>query len=310
MAETSKAVDKSKPGWEHFVDYGDGFHERLSSNWPEPREQLHAGGWRVTRRLEKLLALDKRNGSSLLDLCCGEGSTACYYAKKYPEVHITGVDIVKKAIANANELAVSEGVQDRVKFIAANAFEMPFADGTFDCIYGQDPDAMSHQDRILLFKELLRVLKPGGQFVFMHHWIPGPGFPKEEAKAIDEFNANLKFLAMDDCNGDRYLADLAKAGFKIDSYDDLTDLAAAHMRGVALLHMMKLGEIKDKWIINNLKYIDRGLPFGLQATCTKPGGDKSKPVKAPLGDPTGFVLGTALLVAIAAWYYIQHHQQS
>jgi len=24
-------------------DYGDGFHDRLSTNWPEPRGQLHAG---------------------------------------------------------------------------------------------------------------------------------------------------------------------------------------------------------------------------------------------------------------------------
>lgn len=208
----------------------------------------------------------------------------------------------------AEQAAKDQGVQDQVKFVAANAFELPFENGTFDVVYGQDPDAISHQERVLIFKELLRVLKPGGQFIFAHHWIPGPGFPKEDAKAIDKFNADLKFLAMDDCNADRYLADLATAGFKVDSFDDTYDLTAAHTRAVCLLHMKKHGEIKDKWMANNLSYIDRGLPFGLQAVCTKPGGKHPpKKVAKPRGDPSIVVRKIRALFACTYVYIDPHH---
>lgn len=301
----SQEIDKSKPGWEHFVDYTENFHERLASNWPEPREQLHAGGWRMTEKLCKLMKIEHRSGQSFLDLCCGEGSTACYLAKKYPTIKITGVDIVEKAINLATTTAKTEGVADRVNFVAANAFNLPFADATFDVVYGQDPDALSHEKRVLIFKELLRVLKPGGEFVFMHHWIPGPGFPEEEAKAIDKFNADLQFLAMSNCNADHYLSDLAEAGFERIAHEDLTDLAAAHLRGVALKHFEKNGKVQDKWLLNNLSYIDRGRPFGLQVVCHKPGGrSHSRGV-----DPTGFIVLSAVVVAFISFYHV-HFQSS
>jgi len=295
-------VDKSKPGWEHYIDYSENFHDRLATHWPEPREQLHAGGWRVTERLAKILSLDKRTGQQILDLCCGEGATACYYAKEYPDLRITGIDIVEKAIEKAKVLAQNEKLEERVKFVAANAFHLPFETNTFDCVYGQDPDALSHEERVLIFKELLRVLKPGGDFIFMHHWIPGPGFPAEDAKAIDKFNKELQFLAMDNCNGDKYLEDLKTAGFEIVFSDDLTDLASSHMRGIALIYMRSKGEISDKWLLNNLSYIDRGLPFGIQAICRKPS-PKDTPAQRP--DPTRWVMFTAVMVAFIALYYVR-----
>lgn len=35
---------------------------------------------------------------------------------------------------------------------------------------------------LCLAQEVLRVLKPGGRFIFHHHWIPGLGFPSHEVQ--------------------------------------------------------------------------------------------------------------------------------
>ncbi|XP_011270745.1 hypothetical protein, variant [Capsaspora owczarzaki ATCC 30864] len=267
------SIDKSKIGWEHYADYGEGFHDRLATHWPEPREQLHAGGWRMTKRIALELNLadsEGAEGKHYLDLCCGEGASAIQLAKEY-NCKITGIDIVEKAINRAKEQAKADKVEHLVTFVACNAFQLPFADGSFDAIFGQDPDALSHQDRVHIFRECLRVLKPNGRFVFFHHWIPGLGFPEDEAKAIDAKNEELKFLAMNNCNADTYLKDMKTAGFVIDDAEDIGDLAAAHLRGVALSHYKKNGKIGDAWLQNNLDYIDRGRRFGLWCTAHKEG---------------------------------------
>lgn len=262
-------IDKTKPGWEHYVDYGEGFHDRLSTHWPEPREQLHAGGWRMTKKIALELDLPNSKDKHGLDLCCGEGYSAVQLAKEYG-VKISGVDIVEKAINVAREHAKKEKMDHLVDFFAANAFQLPFGNATFDFIYGQDADAFSHQQRVEIFKECLRVLKPNGKFVFSHHWIPGLGFPEDEAKAVDEKCRQMGFLAMDNCNAETYLKDLKTAGFIIDEVEDIGDLAAAHLRGVALSHYKKNGTIGDKWLLMNLELIDKGLRLGIYCVAHKP----------------------------------------
>ena len=76
--------------------------DRLAEFWPEPREQLHFGGWKATFDLVK--RLDFSNSQKVLDVCCGEGSTACWLAKEYG-LKVNGIDILDRAIAVAKEKA-------------------------------------------------------------------------------------------------------------------------------------------------------------------------------------------------------------
>jgi len=266
-----KAVDKSKKGWEHYEDYKDGFHDRLASNWPEPADQLHSGGWAETKHMIKDLGLDRPEAKAwhVLDLCCGTGSTGVYIAKQFG-VKVTGLDIVEDAIKKANAYAAKEGVADKAQFVAANAFHMPFPDATFDHAYGQDPDALSHTDRVEIFKEMKRVLKPGGTFVFHHHWIPGLDFPADKLKELNSKTEALGWRAMEGCSADNYVRDIKAAGLTLISAEDIGWLASAHLRGMAIHHYKKFGAVQDKWLALVLDYLEEGLRFGVRAKMRNP----------------------------------------
>ena len=67
----------------------------------------------------------------VLDLCCGEGSTATHMAKeKGWQVH--GLDNSESAIRTAQGVAAKAGAS--VTFTCASAFELPYADGEFDML--------------------------------------------------------------------------------------------------------------------------------------------------------------------------------
>ena len=87
--------------------------DRLAEFWPEPREQLHFGGWKATYDLVE--RLDVLNSQKVLDICCGEGSTACWLAKEHG-LDVNGIDILDKAISVARERAETQGISDLVDF--------------------------------------------------------------------------------------------------------------------------------------------------------------------------------------------------
>jgi len=278
-----QAIREKKVGWEHFEDYKDNFHERLSTFWPDERDQLHSGGVRETKRMIKALQLDQPSAKEMhvMDLCCGEGATAVYLGKHYG-FRVTGLEIVAKAVDTANKKAETEKVSDKISFVCGTAFELPFKDNTFDHIYGQDPDAFSHPKRIIIFKECLRVLKPGGLLYLHHHWIPGFEFPADDLKTLENFNLSLGWKAIEDCSADTYVRDCKASGFVVQRAEDLTDLASSHLRGVALKHMKATGKIDDKWLENTLSYIDRGFHFGVRIVAQKPNPKQLKKEKSCL----------------------------
>ncbi|MHA2426030.1 MAG: hypothetical protein ACXAEF_14665 [Candidatus Thorarchaeota archaeon] len=63
--------------------------DRLAEFWPEPRDQVHFGGWATTYDLVDSFNPDTAN--HLFDICCGEGGTACWLAKEYGR-KVSGMD--------------------------------------------------------------------------------------------------------------------------------------------------------------------------------------------------------------------------
>jgi len=101
------------------------------------------------------------DGEQVLDCGCGVGGPALDVAAAYPALQIQGVTISPVQVQLATELAAERGMADRVTFQAADYHELPFPDCTFDGVwffesaeYSWDPET--------LFREALRVLKPGG----------------------------------------------------------------------------------------------------------------------------------------------------
>ncbi|MFX1556423.1 MAG: class I SAM-dependent methyltransferase [Promethearchaeota archaeon] len=233
--------------------------DRLAEIWPEPREQLHFGGWKATYQLVEKLKLDKAN--RILDICCGEGGTACWLAKKYGR-RVSGVDILNNAIEVARSKAKNLGVSDLVDFVCSDIFELPYPDSTFDVIYGQDPDGLAHKDRKLIFKELERVLKPHGRFAFQL-WIPFLSVPDKKIKYFESITAKVGFPEMGRLSVNEFVEDLKEAGFTNIIIEDLSNLYEEHLRKMEDIFKQKL-KSPDKWHNMLLKLIDDGYKIGVR----------------------------------------------
>ncbi len=98
----------------------------------------------------------------LLDLGTGPGYLPIEIAKRAPEIKIVGVDLSPKLISMARENAARAGLDHRLSFEVGNSARLRFADESFDMVLST---GMLHslKDPVAVFKEILRVLKKGGQ---------------------------------------------------------------------------------------------------------------------------------------------------
>ncbi len=108
-------------------------------------------------------------GLKVLDLGCGDGTTAIPEAQK--GAHVTGVDIAANLVAAGNARAKALGLAN-CRFQEGDASNLEgIADASFDLvvsIFG----AMFAPRPFDVAKEMVRVTAPGGRIV-MGNWIPG-----------------------------------------------------------------------------------------------------------------------------------------
>jgi ubiquinone/menaquinone biosynthesis C-methylase UbiE len=99
----------------------------------------------------------------ILDFGCGIGETERIMRERFPDAHIDGVDSSPESIKAANRL----GVRD-VTFHVSERVDLPFPAASFDLIYSNGTfHHMDHGTHPAVFREIERVLKPGGHlFVF------------------------------------------------------------------------------------------------------------------------------------------------
>src|SRR5206468_547788 len=107
-------------------------------------------------------------GQKVLDLGCGDGTTAIPAAKRGADV--LGVDIARNLVEAARQRAAAEGL-DNCNFAEGDASDLEqLSDHSFDLvmsIFG----AMFAPRPFDVAKEMARVTKPGGRIV-MGNWIP------------------------------------------------------------------------------------------------------------------------------------------
>lgn len=109
----------------------------------------------------------------ILDIGTGSGSLIIKLAKAFPESLLTGIDYwgddweYSKDQCQRN--AEIEGVSDRINFLKASATKLPFKNDEFDIIVSclTFHEVKDERNKTEVMKEALRVLKPGGRFVFL-----------------------------------------------------------------------------------------------------------------------------------------------
>jgi ubiquinone/menaquinone biosynthesis C-methylase UbiE len=115
-----------------------------------------------------LARLGDVRGLRVLDYGCGHGMAAVVLARR--GAHVTAFDLSAGYLGEAGRRAAANRV--RLDLVQADGHRLPFADATFDRVWGNA--VLHHLDIDTAGRELLRVLRPGGVAVFCEPWGENP----------------------------------------------------------------------------------------------------------------------------------------
>ena len=180
-----------------------------------PVDAFHIRGVEATKELASLIKI--KPGYKILDVGCGIGGTARYLANNY-ECFVTGIDITEEYCKAAAELSNLLNLEDKTEFRHADAIDLPFENDSFDIVWSEHVQ-MNIKNKHKLYREIYRVLKPGGKLIF-YDVFKGKGeeiyYPVPWAD-----NPSTDFLV--EQNETKIL--IESFDFKINYWEDKTDLS-------------------------------------------------------------------------------------
>jgi SAM-dependent methyltransferase len=136
--------------------------EGLTEEVLKEHDQDHYGGTEANDTL--IAAAGIAPGHLVLDVCSGMGGPARYLAHRVG-CRVVGLDFTESRYLAAQRLTHLVGLDRLVSFRHGNALDMPFENGSFDVVIGQE--AWCHvPDKPRLIAECARVVKPDGVIAF------------------------------------------------------------------------------------------------------------------------------------------------
>ncbi|HEU0200886.1 MAG TPA: methyltransferase domain-containing protein [Burkholderiaceae bacterium] len=180
-------------------------------------DAFHIRGRAATLELARAAGVDATK--RVLDVGSGVGGTSRCLAAQFG-CRVTGIDLTDAYCRVAAMLTERTGLAGRVDYRQADATNLPFADGSFDVVWSEHA-AMNIPDKPRLYREMHRVLKPGGTLA-IYDILAGPSgdviFPvpwaRSQAASFLVTPGQLRNL-------------LADAGFQVTAWSDTTDAGRA-----------------------------------------------------------------------------------
>lgn len=188
-------------------------------------ERLHGESFQQSiLRHEYYLAgkLGIRNGAHVLDCGCGIGGPARNIAR-FTGAQVTGITINQFEVSRGNDLSEKEGIREQVQILQGDFLALPFPDASFDAVYAIESTCHS-PDHVAAYREIFRVLRPGGIFV-CYEWCLTDGYdPKSEChlKIKKEIEAGDGLPALVHTSVCR--SALAEAGFEVLEAHDCAEM--------------------------------------------------------------------------------------
>jgi len=190
---------------------------RLTPEDLAPIDEFHIRGRAATLELAQAASVDSTK--RVLDVGSGVGGTSRYLAREFG-CRVTGIDLTDEYCRTAAMLSERIGLAELVDYRQGDATNLPFSDASFDIVWTEHV-AMNIPDKPKLYREMHRVLKPGGTLA-IYDILAGPArpvlFPVPWARTPES-----SFLA----TPDELRMLLEKSGFKVAVWSDTTDSARA-----------------------------------------------------------------------------------
>ena len=234
-----------------------------------PFDQFHTGARASTLALAELARL--ASGLHVVDVGGGIGGPARVLAREHG-CRVTVVDLTEEYCRVGAELTRRTGLADRVDFRHGDALALPFPAESFDVAWTQH-STMNVPDKAALYRELHRVVRPGGRYAF-HEIAAGPAglpphFPVPWAR-----DPSVSALA----TPEDLRRHLASAGFEEAVWRDVTPAALAWFRPRAAapsgpvaplgLHLL-LGPDAGTMLNNILRNLEEGRTVVVQGVAER-----------------------------------------
>lgn len=117
-------------------------------------------------RSRAIKRLAKAEPLTLLDIATGTGDLAIQACRRMPQVHVTATDISTGMMQVGEKKVQDMGLAERIQFEVADCTALQYEDNAFDAITAAF-GIRNFEDLDAGFKEMLRVLKPGGRAVLL-----------------------------------------------------------------------------------------------------------------------------------------------
>ena len=187
--------------WDRFyaLDWGD----TTTNNYGfAPAEGHHPQRFQHQMYRELLGMLKQKReltpGMTLLEVSCGRGGGLQAFLAAAPDTFdATGLDVAASAVEFCRK---TYGESDRLRFVEGSAIDLPFPDRIFDVVINVEA-SNDYPDRPTFFREVARVLKDDGVFVYTDNF---------RTTRVEEMKR-----------------DLAEAGFAFDFRDITANVAEA-----------------------------------------------------------------------------------
>lgn len=112
-----------------------------------------------------------QNDQKILDIACGTATLAIAIKRRFPEIEIFAIDADAEILKMASEKAELNQVE--INFEQTFSDDLSFADNSFDRVFSTlFFHHLTLESKITTFREILRVLKPGGEFHLADYALP------------------------------------------------------------------------------------------------------------------------------------------